>query len=392
MKLRGRKWIYLAALAAVAGLLLIAFRPSAVAVETSAIVIGPLEVTTEDQGETRSHDRFVVAAPVAGRLRRVLLREGDMVTQGQLVATIAPLPLSAREREELIAGVAAAEATLRSAQAQLAHVLADLAQAKRESARLELLFKSDATSRQEFEQAQNAAGTLEADAAAASYRAQSAAGDLQAAKAGLVALTEGAKGGSETIMVRAPATGHVLRVVEPSERVVGAGTPILVVGDLQRLEVVLEMLSTEAVKVAPGMSATLVGWGGERPLRARVRMVEPYGFTKVSALGVEEKRTYVILDFVDPPGSLGDGYRVTGRIVLWRSDAVLKAPLSALFRCGESWCVFVIQQSRARRHSVTIGHRSMEEVEVLAGLATGDEVVRHPPNELDDGMRVQPQH
>jgi len=171
---------------------------------------------------------------------------------------------------------------------------------------------------------------------------------------------------------------------------VTAGTPILVIGDLEHLEVVMEMLSSEAVKLTAGMPALLESWGGDKPLRARVRLVEPYAFTKVSALGVEEKRTNVVLDFIDPPGTLGDGYRVTGRIITWDAAAVLKAPVSALFRCGSEWCVFVLDGKRARRREVRLGHMSSTETEILSGLQANDRVIRHPSNELTDGARVSP--
>jgi HlyD family secretion protein len=386
MNIRRKTLIYLGLAAAAAAGLAVALRPSPILVETSPVVLGPLEVTTDELGETRTHDRFVVAAPVAGRLLRVLLRDGDSVAQGQLVATMAPLPLSARERDELQARVAAADSTQRGAHAQLKHVTADLAQARRERQRLATLFSSDATSKQELEQAQNAVIALENDVEASRYRAQSAAADLQAARAGLIALEDSAH--IATLTIRAPATGHILRVLEPSERVIASGTPILVVGDLKHLEIILEMLSSEAVRVAPGMPALLEGWGGNHPLRAQVRLVEPYAFTKTSALGVEEKRTNVILDFVDAPGQLGDGYRVTGRIILWSAPNVLKAPLSALYRCGSAWCAFVMVSHRAYQRVVEVGHQGNVEVEILSGLKVDDLVIRHPPNELTEGSRV----
>jgi HlyD family secretion protein len=212
---------------------------------------------------------------------------------------------------------------------------------------------------------------------------------VKAARAGLVALQDPLRSKGATLEIRAPAPGRVLRVLEPSERVLAAGTPIMTIGDLSHLEVVLEMLSSEAVKVRSGLPALLVGWGGDQPIRARVRTVEPYAFTKISALGVEEKRTNVILDFVDPPGSLGDGYRVNGQIVLWSAPRVPKAPISALFRCGFSWCVFLVQDGRARRREIRVGHQGTTEVEVLSGLKPGDRIVRYPPNELSDGSRVR---
>lgn len=368
-----------------AGIIYLAFRPASIAVETGTVQSGPMQVTVDEQGETRSHDRFVVAAPVSGRLLRVLHHDGDSVAQNEIVAALAPTPLSARERDEVHARVAAAAAAQRSAEAELNHALADLAQAQRESTRVEQLFGRGLVARQPLEQAQNAAGTLEQEVEAARSRAQAAAADLREAQAGLIALKHS---GHDVVELRAPAGGRILRITEASERVVGAGTPILVIGDLAHLEVVIEMLSSEAVKVSAGMPAFLENWGGDKPLRARVRLVEPYAFTKVSALGVEEKRTNVVLDFIDPPGTLGDGYRVIGRIIIWQSGSVLKAPVSALFRCGPGWCVYILDGSRARQRAVRLGHMSSSEAEVLSGLQENERVVRHPPNELHDGARV----
>lgn len=382
------KWVFAATGLVLLGAVALALRPAPIPVETTRVSRGPLQVTTEELGETRAHDRFVVAAPIAGHLLRVLLRDGDSVREGQAVATMAPLPLSARELDELNARIAAAEAMQRSAEAQLSHVVEDLAQARRESTRLEQLFANNSISRQQLEQAQNATVTLEKEESAARYRVKSAAADVRGARAGLAALNVGTRGAMVTVY--APSSGRVLRVMEPSERVLPAGTPILVIGDLQHLEVMLEMLSSEAVKVAPGMPAVLENWGGDRPLQARVRLIEPYGFTKISALGVEEKRTRVILDFVDPPAPLGDGYRVTGRIVLWSSPEVLRVPIAALFRCGSQWCVFTVDGGqRARLQEVQIAHRSTSEAELVSGLREGDLVVRHPPNELKDRARVE---
>ena len=386
MTIRPRLLLYAGAALALAGLVYLALRPPAIAVETATARIGPMQTVVEEQGETRSHDRFVIAAPVSGRLLRVLHHDGDEVTQDEVLAKLAPTPLSAREHDEVNARVAAADAAWRSAEAGLSHAQADLAQAQRELARMEELFARRLIAQQPLEQAQNAAATLAKEVEAAHFRARAAAADLRQAQAGLIAV---GSSGRDLIPIRAPVSGRILRIMEPSERVVTAGTPILVIGDLGHLEVVIEMLSSEAVKVAPGMPALLENWGGSGSLRARVRLVEPYAFTKISALGVEEQRTNVVLDFVDAPGKLGDGYRVIGKIITWDASAVLRVPLSALFRCGPDWCVYVLDRDRARRRNVRVGHMSPDEAEVIAGLQPGATVVRHPSNELEDGARVR---
>lgn len=366
----------------------LALRPRPIVVELGTAQFGPLQVTEEDQAETRSHDRYVVAAPVAGRLLRVLLRDGDTVATAQAIATLAPVPLSTREREEATARVDAAAGAERSALAQLQHALEDVAQARREDARLQALVAQGLASTQALDQARTAVVTLGMEVTAARNRATSAAAELRGARVALATASAARSAGGTLLTIRSPAAGRVLRVLEPSERVIPSGTPILTIGDLGHLEVVMEMLSSQAVRVSPGMSASLLGWGGDHPLRARVRLVEPYAFTKISALGVEEKRTNVILDFVDPPGSLGDGYRVIARIVTWSSPRVLQAPMSAIFRCGSDWCVFAVEKGRARMRHIRIGHQNDEAIEILSGLEDGEMLVKHPPNELSDGARI----
>ncbi|HEX8755199.1 MAG TPA: efflux RND transporter periplasmic adaptor subunit [Steroidobacteraceae bacterium] len=366
----------------------LALRPRPIVVELGTAQFGPLQVTEEDQAETRSHDRYVVAAPVAGRLLRVLLRDGDTVATAQAIATLAPVPLSTREREEATARVDAAAGAERSALAQLQHALEDVAQARREDARLQALVAQGLAFTQALDQARTAVVTLGMEVTAARNRATSAAAELRGARVALATASAARSAGGTLLTIRSPAAGRVLRVLEPSERVIPSGTPILTIGDLGHLEVVMEMLSSQAVRVSPGMSASLLGWGGDYPLRARVRLVEPYAFTKISALGVEEKRTNVILDFVDPPGSLGDGYRVIARIVTWSSPRVLQAPMSAIFRCGSDWCVFAVEKGRARMRHIRIGHQNDEAIEILSGLEDGEMLVKHPPNELSDGARI----
>lgn len=367
---------------------LFALRSKPVPVEVARVHFGPLQVAVQDQAETRSHDRYVVAAPVAGRLLRVLLRDGDPVTEGQPVATLAPLPLSARERDEAVAAVQAATATERSAQAQFDRASHDLDQARRDLVRLQSLAPQGLAPVQTLEHARTAVASLRMEVAAARHRKSAATARLRGAEAALAAIRAIGRGGTSTVSVRAPASGRVLRVLEPSERVIASGTPILVIGDLAHLEVVMEMLSTQAVRVRPGMAAELLDWGGGHPLRARVRRVEPYAFTKVSALGVEEKRANVILEFVDPPGTLGDGYRVEARIILWSAPRVLQAPLSAIFRCGTDWCTYRIVHQRATLTHIRIGHYNDEAVEILSGVKPGERLITHPPNDLGANARV----
>ncbi|MBL8384142.1 MAG: efflux RND transporter periplasmic adaptor subunit [Burkholderiales bacterium] len=359
-------------------------RPAPVPVDAAAATRGPLQVALVEQGETRAHDRYVITAPVAGRVMRIDLHDGDAVAEQQVVARIAAAPLSTRERDEMGARVAAAEALEREATARARHAEDDAVQAARERARVEKLVQEKFLSPQAAERARIAETTSADEAQAARHKARAAAAEVRAARAGLAAQS------GALITVRAPAAGRILRIAEASERVVAAGAPLMTIGDLARLEIVVEALSTEAVSVKPGMPVLLERWGGTGTLRARVRTVEPHAFTKVSALGVEEKRTNVIADFIDPPGPLGDGFRVTARIVTWSADGVLKAPAAALFRCADGWCVYAIEDGRARRRPVEVGQRNDLEAEIRGGLAEGVRLVRYPGAGVADGTRVAP--
>ena len=383
MKQLSRKSKYLLAAVAAVALLAYFFRPVPLRIDIGKVETGRMQVTVDELGETRSHDRFVITAPVAGRLARIELHDGDAVKQDQVVALIAPVPLSVRERNEQAARIAAAESQQRAAAELVRHGTEDLAQARRESTRVEKLVKDGFMSSQAAEQARNAEVTIANEVEAARFRVKSAAAEVTLAKSGLIAEQGG------LFKIRSPVAGRILRIADASERVVAAGTPLLTLGDLSKLEVVIELLSTEAVKVKPGMPVMLDGWGGNQSLKAQVRRIEPYAFTKVSALGIEEKRSNVVADFVDAPQELGDGYRVNAKIVVWAADAVNKVPASALFRCAETWCAFVVENGRAKKRVVKIGHRNAQEAEVLEGLFPGETVIRHPANQIDEGVRVK---
>jgi HlyD family secretion protein len=370
-------------------LLILVLRPDPVEVDVAIARRGPLQVTVDEDGETRAHDRFVISAPMAGRVARIDLHEGDPVEPGQIVAEMFPLPLSAREREEQLAHIAAFEAQQQQREERVRHAESDHTQTQRERNRLETLWRRGIVSEQQVEQARILETTARNELEEARSLVRVAIAEVAAARAALLAIDAGPAAQNPAVPLRAPVAGKVLRIAESSERVVAPGTPLVTLGDPGALEVVVDVLSSEAVKIAPGMPVVLEGWGGDRPLQARVRVVEPYAFTKVSALGVDEQRVNVVADFVDPPGLVGDGYRVDARIVLWNGDDVLKVPASALFRHGEGWSAFVVESGRARRRAVAVGHRGALEIEVAAGLGEGEVVVRHPSNDVDDGVRVR---
>lgn len=368
-----------------------AFLPGPLGVDTAPVRRGPLRVTVDEEGETRARERYVVAAPVAGRLERVTLVEGAEVRRGQAVAAIHLAPMDPRELEAARARLRAVQALEREAVQIAERAETDAAQARRDRERAEQLFARGYLALQEAEQARSAEAASVKAREAARYRARAAASDVEVVRASLLASGPEEGGDGRELVLRSPVGGRVLRVIEQSERVLPAGTPILIVGDPAALEIVTDVLSTDAVRIRPGMPVLLEGWGGPRALRARVRTVEPAAFTKISALGIEEQRVNVVADLDDPPGALGDGYRVEARIVVWSSDAALQAPASAFFReaAGEGWAVFTAAGGRARKRSVEIGQRTDAAVEVLAGVAEGEHVVLHPPGELRDGARVK---
>jgi HlyD family secretion protein len=321
---------------------------------------------------------------------RVELEEGDAVSDNQIVAKIEPLPLNQQQREEVLGRIETAEAAKRQADARAEHARHDYEQARRDRERAEQLGREKVISAQALEEARNVEVTGAEELRAAQFSAAAAAAEVKVARAGLVGIENGPLGHT-IIDLRSPVASRVLRVIEKSERIVQAGSPVVVLGDPEKIEIVTDVLTTDAVNIRPGAGVFLEGWGGNHPLQARVRLVEPSGFTKISALGVEEKRVNVIADFVDPPDGLGDGYRVEARIVTWEASDVLKIPGSATFRERNGWSVFVMDRGRARRRAVQIGHRNQAEAEIMGGIAAGEQVILYPSNQLHDGDRVRTQ-
>lgn len=362
-------------------------RPAVVDVETAVASRGPLRQTVDAEGKTRVRDRFVIGAPVSGRLRRLTVREGDVVRPGDIVAWLAPLPLDETTRHQALAHVAAAEAVAADAvvRESQARVAAD--QARRTLQRRDALLAAGAIAPETREQIALELRAREAELASAGAQARATAADARAARAALLAIGVPA---TALIPVRSPTHGSVLRVPEPSERVVPAGASLLEVGDPTRLEIVVDVLSADAVRICAGQEVEIDEWGGDRPLRGLVRYVEPSAFTKVSALGVDEQRVNVVVDFRDQLPALGDGFRVESRIVVWESLGVLSVPASALFqRASGQWSVFVVDKGRARQRDVEVGRRSAERIEVLRGLAPGAEVILFPSDRIRDGVRVR---
>ncbi|HEU4452370.1 MAG TPA: efflux RND transporter periplasmic adaptor subunit [Longimicrobium sp.] len=377
-----------AAAVLVALMALRALQPDPLAVDAARVTRGDLQVTVDEEGVTRVVEGYTVAAPVAGRLERIALDEGDEVPAGAVVARIAAPPLDARTEMQSGAAVSTAEAQLAQANARIAEARAALAQASREARRAETLARAGALSDAAREQAQLAETTRRQELAVARAAATAAAAQVRSARAGLADASAERAPGATVTLVRSPVAGRVLRVMEESERMVAPGTPLVSLGDARALEIVVDVLSTDAVRIEPGMPVRVEEWGGGEPLRARVRSVSPAAFTEVSALGVEEQRVHVHADLEDPPGRLGDGYRVEARIVTWQGRGVLKVPTSALFRTGERWSVFVIDAGRARLREIEVGRRGEAEAEVRSGLRPGETVVLYPSDKVKDGVHV----
>jgi HlyD family secretion protein len=301
----------------------------------------------------------------------------------------APTLLDARSRAEAQAAFAAAQSVVGRARAEEQRARAALELARSQLERERALDASGLTARQSLEAKQTAVVTAEESLRAATFAAAAARADLEQARARLQPST--LEAGGRILPVLAPVDGVVLRRFRESESVVPAGEPLVEIGDPSHLEIVSDLLSTDAVRVKPGMRVSVEEWGGPEPFGAKVERVEPFGFTKVSALGVEEQRVNVIIDLDDDRAAwkaMGDGYRVEVRIAVWEADDVVKVPTSALFREGRQWAVYVVEGGRARRASVTLGQRTNTEAEVLGGLREGQQVVLHPPDTLTDGSRV----
>lgn len=372
------------ALIVVAVLLALVFliRAPAVEVETGVVSRGAMTVTVDDLGETRVTNLYAVSAPITGELLRVPLKPGDPVAAGATVlARVRPAepgPLDARVLRQ-------AEANIRAAAADLAGAREQEALAERELARIEPLAGRGFVAQSTLDRARTAREQ-------AARAAEAAAQRLEAARATLIVPGSPARGRG-AVSVTSPVSGYVLTVPQESARVVVAGTPLVEVGDPARLEMVTDLLSADAVQVEPGAVVSVEGWGGQQALRGTVRLVEPYGFTKFSALGVEEQRVNVVIDFAEPREAwrrLGHGYRATVRITVWNAGDVARVPISALFRSGNRWMTFVVDGSgRARLTPVEIGRMNDEVAELRGGLAPGTRVILHPGDRVADGIRVR---
>lgn len=395
-----RVWIIRGAAAAVLAIALIyAFLPRPIPVDMATVSRGALEVSVRDDGYTRVREVYRVSAPLTGRVLRFTGEVGDQVTAGESVlASILPSDpamLDVRTRTELEAAVRAAEANLSLAQASVASAEAAVEYARTDFQRTQELTRRGAVSEAALDRARLELRTQQAALAQAQAALDVRGHELETARAALIG--PGDEGGGDDaasdccVALRAPVSGRILQIYHESESVVAAGTPLVEIGDPHDLEIVADLLSTDAVQVNTGDPVVIERWGGEGNLNGTVDRVEPYGFTKVSSLGIEEQRVNVIIRLTDAPemwDRLGHGYRVEARVILWQGEDVLQVPLSALFSHGDGRAVFVVHGGRARLAPVDIGHRNSESVEIMSGLEVGDRVIVHPSDRVTAGVLV----
>lgn len=384
-------------LAAVLALLVVSFLPQPVPVDVSPVAQGRFEQTVDEDGKTRVRERYVVSAPLAGRVLRIQLKEGDAIERRGLLAVMvpaAPALLDVRTERELKERLAAAEDDRSRTQAVVDRAKAALKQAKTDLQRTQQLAKENLVPPSQLEQTELAVTIQTKELEAAEFQDNVAGHQVDLARAALLQTRKGIdpRAAPDRLEIRSPVAGRVLRVVQESEAVVALGAPLLEIGDPSDLEVVVDVLTTDAVQIRPGMSVRIERYGATPPLDGRVRLVEPSAFTKVSALGVEEQRVNVVIDLVSPrdqQNTLGDGYRVETRIVVFSDEHAVKVPAGALFREGDRWAVFVLSGGRARKRVVEVGRRNGVEATIERGLDVDEQVIVYPSDAVKDGVRIK---
>lgn len=369
--------------------------PRPIPVETSKVTKGHFVATVDDDGNTRIRERYVVAAPLAGRLTRVQLKAGDRASTGDVLASILPSPapfLDPRSRRESQERLGAAEAALERAKAMVERARAQAVQAEQELTRTRTLVERGASTMQALERAELAKRVADRDLRAAAFQLHAAEHELDQARALLAQYSDGAKEIPETWSVTAPITGIVLKVNQESETIVQPGTPLLELGDPRDIEIVVDVLSTDAVEIRPGARVTIEHWGGPNALEGRVRRVEPAAFTKISTLGVEEQRVNVLIDIVSPPdrwSGLGEAYQVDAKIAVFGLEDATIVPAGALFRRDDTWHVFTVENGRAQLTPVVVLRRAARSAAIASGLVLGQSVIVYPSDRIEAGVSVK---
>jgi HlyD family secretion protein len=390
-----RRITWLAVLLLIVAALAYGFRPQPRLVDVAVAKRAPMQVSIQEEGRSRVIDRYIITAPVAGTTCRVDLEVGDPVERDEPLVNINPLQsqaLDPRSQAEARARVAAAEASLRAAEENVDVARAEAELAGKELARLEPLVEAGHISEERLDQARAVKRGNEAALRSAQFAVSVANYELEAARTALRYTGNKSSNPEDVVQVLSPVTGRVLKIHQECEGVVSPGQSLLEIGDTRTLEIETDVLSADAVKIKPGMAVLYERWGGEKPLAGQVRRVEPVGFTKISALGVEEQRVLIISDIASDPEqwqTLGDGYRVESRFILWEKDDVLQIPASALFRVNDQWTLFVIDDNKARRRRVEVGQRNGLSAQILDGLTEGETVITHPDKSIEDGTGVK---
>jgi HlyD family secretion protein len=395
--MQSRRWIIVIIITiGVISAIVYGFLPKPIPVDPVKVSRGPLKVTVEEEGKTRVKDRFILSSPVAGFMRRIKLDVGDRVQKGQTLVEVEPLKsnlLDPRSRVAAEAVVSSAEASLKVAEERARAAKADAEYAQRNFERIKKLYEGGYVAKDVLDQAEAGDKRAGANLLSAEAAVNVARFELDRALTALrYSAAENTKIQGKIVMVQAPVGGSVLKIYRVSEGVVQSGEPLLDIGDPEKIEVTVEVLSADAVKIKPGTPVLFERWGGNSTLSGTVKVVEPAGFTKISSLGVEEQRVLVIADITSVnkgERSLGDGYRLEASFIIWEGKNILQVPASALFRKQDGWAVFVIKDNRAERREVKVGQRTGLAAEILSGLAEGEWVISHPDNSIEDGNRVR---
>ena len=389
-----KKQIYLSVFALIVILIMVwGFLPSPIPVDVDQVQEAPLEVVIEEEGITRVTDRYTISAPVTGYILRIQYKVGDSIRAGQELMQIQPVPdlISARQREVAEAQLQTAKARLKQAEENLKLAREEKRIADIELQRIQNLYESGIGSEQGLDQAKLAARRANAQQASAEFAVKVAEYEIRAARSTLQAFQ--ASGGQEQISIEAPVSGRLLKIHQKSEGTVQAGMPILEIGDPYSLEIKADLLSTDAVQVEQGTFVRIKRWGSDRTLEGTVRVIEPAGYTRISALGVEEQRVPVIVDILSPHEQwqrLGDGYRVVAEFIIWESDEVLQVPSSSLFRtAGEQWALFVVDDGTAQLRKVETGQQSGLQTQIVSGLESGESVITHPDERIENEVKVE---
>ncbi|WP_024337436.1 efflux RND transporter periplasmic adaptor subunit [Bradyrhizobium japonicum] len=396
MHVTGRHIAIAAGLLAAAGVTAWLLVPASVSVETAAVTKGRFAATVDEDGKTRVRERYAVAAPLAGRLSRIRFKVGDQVQVDDAIATITPSPaplMDPRTRREVEERLGVAEANLERARAVVERAKAQSDHANTDLTRARTLAQQGAATTQALERAELAVHLADRDLRAAEFQNHAAEHEISQMRALLARYGNDGNGHPDSWNVVSPVAGVVLKVAQESETIVQPGTLLLDVGDARDLEVVADVLSTDAVEIRPGADVDIDNWGGEGKLKGRVRRVEPAAFTKVSTLGVEEQRVNVLVDILSPAkqwARLGDGYRVDVQITVLARDEATIVPSGALFRRGEGWNVYVAKGGRAELRQIELLRRSGRFAAVASGLAPGEEVIVYPSDRVAPDVRIAP--